>query len=300
MNLKDKTGAGIKDCKEALEKCKGDMEKAIAYLREKGIASAAKKADRIAAEGTVGVYSDAKTGVIVEVNSETDFAGKSDKFQALVKKIAEHIAASKATTVEALLKETHAKDKKTINDIVTEAIATIGEKISIRRFERFTATGSGVVCVYSHFGKIGVVVELSCEKAASAKNKDVAELGKNVAMQIAASNPLYLDESGVPTAELEKERDILRNKAKAEKKPDNIIEKMLEGQVKKYYGEVCLVHQAFIKDPSKKISNVVAETGTAAGDKISIKRFARFELGEGIEKKVEDFAEEVKKAAAAK
>ena len=203
MKLKDKTGAGIKDCKEALEKTGGDMEKAIAYLREKGIASAAKKSDRIAAEGLVGVY--------------------------------------------------------------------------------------------SHFGKIGVMVEINCETDFAAKNEKFGELVKNIAMQIAASNPLYLDESQVPKAELEKEREILKNKAKAEKKPDNVIEKMLEGQVKKYYGDVCLVHQAYIKDPSRKVSDIVTEVSAAIGEKIAIRRFARYELGEGIEKKVEDFAKEVAK-----
>jgi len=277
MTLKDKTGAGIKDCKEALEKCGGNIEKAIALLREKGIASAAKKADRIAAEGAVGVFGN----IMVEVNCETDFAGKSDKFQDLVKKIAEHIAASTAQSVELLLKETHKKDKKTIQEIVTEATATIGEKISIRRFERIAAANA-MVGAYSHFGKIGVLVEMT--------GKD-ADLAKNVAMQIAASNPLYVDETQVPKVELEKERDILRKKAKAEKKPDAIIEKMLDGQVKKYYADVCLVHQPFIKDPSKKISDILGG--------VKVLRFTRFELGEGIEKKSEDFAEEVKKASKA-
>ena len=206
MKLKDVTGAGIKNCKEALDECKGDFEKAVALLREKGIASANKKSDsdRIAAEGTVGVYSHfGKIGVIVEVNCETDFAAKSEKFQELV---------------------------------------------------------------------------------------------KNIAMQIAASNPLYLNESEVPTAELDKEREILRKKAKAEKKPDAIIEKMLEGQVKKYYGEVCLVHQSYVKDPSKTIKDVVTEAIATIGEKITIRRFVRYELGEGIEKKSENFAQEVAKA----
>ena len=201
MRLKNTTGAGIKDCKEALDANGGDFEKAVAFLREKGKASAAKKADRIAAEGSVGVYSHfGKIGVIVEVNCETDFAAKSEQFQDLV---------------------------------------------------------------------------------------------KNIAMQIAASNPLYLDETEVPTAELEKEREILRNKAREEKKPDAIIEKMLEGQVKKYYGEICLVHQTYVKDPSKTIKDIVTEATATIGEKIAIRRFVRYELGEGIEKRVENFADEV-------
>ena len=205
MKLKNTTGAGIKDCKEALENAKGDFDKAVAYLREKGKASAAKKADRIAAEGSIGAYiHHGKIGVIVEVNCETDFAAKSDQFQDLV---------------------------------------------------------------------------------------------KNIAMQIAASNPLYLDETAVPKTELDKERDILRAKAKAEKKPDAIIEKMLEGQVKKYYAEVCLVHQPYVKDPSKSIKDIVIEATATIGEKISIRRFVRYELGEGIEKKSENFAEEVAKAS---
>ena len=203
MKLKNTTGAGIKDCKEALDECKGDFEKAVAFLREKGKATASKKADRIAAEGSVGLY--------------------------------------------------------------------------------------------SHFGKIGVMVEVNCETDFAAKSEQFQDLVKNIAMQIAASNPLYVDESQVPTAELEAEKEILRNKARAEKKPDAIIEKMLEGQVKKYYGDVCLVHQSYVKDPSKTIKDVVIEATAAIGEKISIRRFVRYEVGEGIEKKADDFAAEVAK-----
>lgn len=276
--LRERTGAGMMDCKKALVATDGDMEKAIDFLREKGLSQAAKKAGRIAAEGAVVSYisENEKTGVIVEVNCETDFVGQNENFQALAKAIAEKVAVSDPADVEALLASD--MDGKTVKDVVTEAIAKIGENISVRRFVRFAA-GEGKVYSYIHAGgKIGVLAEL--------KGGD-AELGKDIAMQVAAANPQYLDRTEVPAATLDREKEVLTEQARNEGKPENIIEKMVIGRINKYYKEVCLVDQPFIKDDEVTISKLLKARNAA------IVRFARFALGEGIEKKQENFAEEV-------
>jgi len=267
MRLKNTTGAGIKDCKEALEAASGDFDKAVAALREKGKATAAKKADRIAAEGVVAVTGGGNLGVIVEVNCETDFAAKTEAFVALTDKIAKQIAKA-------------ANCGNAIQEMIEDATTAIREKISVRRSERYESRG-GVVATYSHFGRIGVMVELT--------GKATEELAKNIAMHIAAANPQYLDDKSVPHDIVEREREILRNKAKADKKPDAIIERMVDGGVKKFYQENCLTEQAYVRDPSKSVREICAGA--------TIARFVRYELGEGIEKKTEDFAEEVKKAS---
>jgi elongation factor Ts len=301
MKLKNTTNAGVKDCKEALETTKGDFDKAVALLREKGKATAAKKADRVAAEGKVSshIQTGNKVGVLVEVNCETDFAAKNELFDKLILNVCDQIIKTKPANETALLAQTYEKDaSKTIADVVIESSASIGEKISIRRFSRLEVSGLGRVQSYIHAGgKIGVLVECACGTEPTARKEALGDMLKNVAMQIAAANPLYLDETQVPTGELEREKEILRNKARAENKPEPIIEKMLEGQVKKYYGDICLIHQAYVKDNSKTIKTVVAETAKELNDKIEITRFVRYELGEGIEKKVENFADEVAKAS---
>jgi len=263
--LRERTGAGMMDCKKALTAVEGDMDKAIDFLREKGLAAAAKKAGRIAAEGVVGsfVSADGKIGAIVEVNCETDFVAKTDGFKELVEKIAAHIVATKPADVEAL---------------VTASVAKIGEKISVRRFALYEAP-EGVVAAYIHGGgKIGVIVELKGGNA---------ELGKDVAMHVAAANPSYLERSQVPAAELEHEKEVLSEQAKNEGKPEKIIEKMVMGRINKYYKEVCLVDQEFVKDPDQTVGNLVKAAGA------EVLAFSRFQLGEGIEKKQEDFAAEV-------
>ena len=272
--LREITGAGMMDCKKALVECEGDKDKAIDYLREKGIAKAAKKAGRIASEGVVAAASNGSTACIVEVNSETDFVAKNENFQNLVKKIAEHIVATKPADMDAL--NASELDGKTVADVMTEAVASIGEKLSLRRFEVYTSE-DGKLATYIHMGgKIGVIVELS---------GGADELGKDVAMQIAAAKPQCISRADVDTDALAHEREVLRKQALEEGKPEKIVEKMVDGRINKYYKEVCLVEQEFVKDSDKTIKDILGG--------VEVRRFARFEMGEGLEKKNEDFAAEV-------
>ena len=273
--LREKTGAGMMDCKKALAETDGDQAKAIDYLREKGIAKAGKKADRVAAEGVVGAYvsADAKVGSVVEVNCETDFVANTDNFHAMVDKIAKHIADTNPADVDAL--NDSVMDGKKVSDFITEQIATIGEKISIRRFARYESAGR--VASYIHMGgKIGVLVELTGGEA---------QLGKDVAMQIAAANPSCVDRAGVDPAALAHEREVLKAQALEEGKPEKIVEKMVDGRINKYYKEFFLIEQSFVKYQEQTIKQVLGD--------VEVKGFARFMLGEGIEKKQEDFAAEV-------
>ena len=276
--LRERTGAGMMDCKKALVATEGDMEKAIDFLREKGLSQAAKKAGRIAAEGAVVAYvtEDGKIGAIVEVNCETDFVGKNENFQALAKAIAAQVVTGNPADVDALLASKI--DGKTIKDIVTEAIAKIGENISVRRFVRYESAEGNVYSYIHGGGKIGVLVDM--------KGGDI-ELGKDIAMQVAAANPQYLNRTEVPAAELEHEKDILTEQARNEGKPEKIIEKMVLGRINKYYKDVCLVDQEFIRDGDLTISKLLKSKNA------DVARFARFQLGEGIEKKQENFADEV-------
>ena len=272
--LREITGAGMMDCKKALVECEGDKDKAIDYLREKGIAKAAKKAGRIASEGVVAAASDGKTACIVEINSETDFVAKNDNFQTLVNKIAEHIVACKPADMDAL--NASQMDGKTVAELMTEAVASIGEKLSLRRFEVYT-TEDGQLATYIHMGgKIGVIVELSGGDET---------LGKDIAMQIAAAKPQCIGRADVDQEALAHEREVLRKQALEEGKPEKIVEKMVDGRINKYYKEVCLVEQEFVKDSDKTIKDILAG--------VEVRRFARFEMGEGLEKKNEDFAAEV-------
>ena len=272
--LREITGAGMMDCKKALLECEGDKDKAIDYLREKGIAKAAKKAGRIASEGVVAAASDGSTACIVEVNSETDFVAKNENFQNLVKKIAEHIVATKPADMDAL--NASELDGKTVAEVMTEAVASIGEKLSLRRFEVYTSE-DGKLATYIHMGgKIGVIVELS---------GGADELGKDVAMQIAAAKPQCIGRDDVDADALAHEREVLRKQALEEGKPEKIVEKMVDGRINKYYKEVCLVEQEFVKDSDKTIKDILGG--------VEVRRFARFEMGEGLEKKNEDFAAEV-------
>lgn len=278
--LRESTGAGMMDCKKALTEAGGDMAKAVDILREKGLSQAAKKAGRIAAEGAVvsHVSDDGKVGVIVEVNCETDFVGHNEGFQTLARAIAAQAAEAAPADMDALLASSI--DGKTVKDLVTEAVAKIGENISVRRFVRFE-TAEGQVYSYIHGGgKIGVLVEM--------KGGD-AELGKDVAMQVAAANPSYLDRTLVPAEELEHEKAVLSEQARNEGKPEQIIEKMVIGRINKYYKEVCLLDQDFIKDGDITVSKLLKSKGA------EVVRFARFQLGEGIEKKQENLAEEIQK-----
>ena len=273
--LRERTGAGMMDCKKALAETDGDMQKAIDYLREKGIAKAEKKAGRIAAEGAVTAYlaPDAKVGAIVEINCETDFAAGNEQFRELSAKVAKHIAETNPANLDALNAST--LDGKEVASLITEATATIGEKISLRRFARYESTGR--VATYIHMGgKIGILVELSGGDE---------QLGKDIAMQIAAASPIAIDRSGVTADDIEHEKEVLLKQALEEVKPEKIIEKMVEGRINKFYEEACLLEQKFVKDPEQKVSAVLGG--------VEVKAFTRFQLGEGIEKKQEDFAAEV-------
>ncbi len=297
--LRERTGSGMMDCKKALNETNGDMEKAIEVLREKGLAAATKKAGRIAAEGVVVTYisEDMKTGSVVEVNCETDFVAANEDFKALANNVAKMVVASNATTVEELLAEKYVGDESvTLQEAVTALIAKLGENMSVRRFEKFVAE-SGIVQSYIHGGgKIGVLVQLSCEK----QDDVLKTVAKDVAMQVAAANPLFLNKDQVDNESLEKEKEIYRVQALNEGKPENIVEKMVMGRISKYYKEVCLVEQVWVKNGDYTIGKYVAEEGKKIGAAVEVVRFARFERGEGIEKKEENFAEEVQRQVAGK
>lgn len=297
--LRERTGSGMMDCKKALNETNGDMDKAIEVLREKGLAAATKKAGRIAAEGVVVTYisEDMKTGAVVEVNCETDFVAANEDFKALASNVAKMVAVSNSTTVEELLAEKYVGDESvTLQEAVTALIAKLGENMSVRRFEKFVAE-SGIVQSYIHGGgKIGVLVQLSCEK----QDDVLKTVAKDVAMQVAAANPLFLNKDQVDNESLEKEKEIYRVQALNEGKPENIVEKMVMGRISKYYKEVCLVDQVWVKNGDYTIGKYVAEEGKKIGAAVEVVRFARFERGEGIEKKEENFAEEVQRQVSGK
>ena len=281
--LRERTGAGMMDCKKVLTETNGDEEKAIELLRERGLSKAAKKSGRIAAEGLAAAYitDDKKVGVVVEVNAETDFVAKNEEFKAFVADVAKQVATKNPATVEELLaQESIAEAGKTVQEELTNKIATIGENMSIRRFERFE-TENGTIATYIHGdGKIAVLVEM--------ENADET-LAKDVCMQIAAARPEYLDRASVPADRVEKEMEILKAQAMNEGKPAEIAEKMVQGRIGKFYGEICLVEQPFVKNPDEKVGKMVEGKGA------KIVRFARLEKGEGLEKREENFAEEVAK-----
>ena len=280
--LREKTGAGMMDCKKVLTETNGNEEKAIELLRERGIAKAAKKSDRIAAEGLVETYisEDGKIGSVVEVNAETDFVAKNEEFRNFVADVAKQVAVQNPENVEALLNQKSiAEADKTVGEVLTGKIATIGENMSIRRFERFET--NNLIESYIHGdGKIAVLVEIE---------NGTHELAKDICMQIAAARPEYLDRDAVPADRLAKEMEILKAQAINEGKPEAIAEKIVQGRLGKFYSEICLVEQEFVKDSDIKVGKLVADKGA------KIIRFARFEKGEGLEKKEENFAEEVAK-----
>ncbi len=280
-DLREKTGAGMMDCKKVLTETNGDMEKAMELLRERGIAKAAKKSDRIAAEGLVATYvsEDGKVGAVVEVNSETDFVAKNEEFKNFVKEVAEQVAKENPKDVEELLAQKSIKEGKTVKEVLTDKIATIGENLSIRRFKRFETDGTVESYIHGD-GKIGVLVEM--------KNAN-KELEKDICMQIAAAKPEFLSREDVPAERIEKEMEILKAQAMNEGKPAEIAEKMVKGRIGKFYGEICLLEQEFVKDSSLKIEQLLKDKNA------EMIAFARFEKGEGIEKKEENFAEEVMK-----
>ena len=283
-NLREKTGCGMMDCKKALTETNGDFDKAMDFLREKGLATAEKKAGRIAAEGMVDILVDGNVGAMVEVNSETDFVAKNEEFQELVKNIASQVIASNPADVDALLASEFAGSGATIKDMLTEKIAKIGENMNLRRFARF----DGNVVGYIHMGgRIGVMVNVECADF----SEEAKEAARDVAMHIAAMNPAYLDEASVPAEDVEKEKHFILAQMKEDpknaNKPENILERMLTGKINKFFEQNCLTKQAFVKDDSVSVEKFLASKGVKLVD------FVRFEKGEGLEKKADDFAAEV-------
>ena len=282
MELRAKTGAGVMDCKKALVESNGDEEKAIVYLREKGITKAEKKSSRIASEGLVAIYisDDNKVGAIVEVNSETDFVAKNEKFVKFVEDIAKQVAVNNPKDVEDLLAEKYIDDEsQAVKDVLTNLIATIGENMNIRRFERVETEGFLGKYIHAN-GQIGVLVDMA---------KGSEEVAKNIAMQICAVKPEYLDRTKVPEDRVKDEMEVLKAQVINEGKPEAIAEKIVNGRIGKFYEDICLVDQVYVKDQSKKVSDYLKENDA------EISNFIRFERGEGLEKKQENFAEEVAK-----
>jgi len=272
--LRDKTGVGMMEAKKALEETGGDLEKAVDFLRKKGLSAAAKKAARVAAEGMIASFNEGKVGVLIEVNSETDFVAKNDEFQKFAKGLARLVAEKAPADVAALSQLT--LDGENVEAKRNALIQKIGENISVRRFERFQTTES--LSLYLHGSKIGVMVEYTGGDE---------QLGKDIAMHIAAANPLYLSRETVAADAVSRERAICEAQAKESGKPDNIIGKIVDGKMEKFYGDACLLEQIFIKDPDgkQKVKNIMKAA--------TVKRFLRYQLGEGIDKKKMDFAEEV-------
>ena len=289
--LRERTGAGMMDCKRALSETDGDLERAVSVLREKGLAGAAKKAGRVAAEGLVGVYTseDARTAVIVELNCETDFVAKNEAFVALLADVGKALLASATAEVGTGedVADLSMADGRTLSACLTEAVATVGENISLRRFERLRCE-DGLLGSYVHAGgKIGVVVELR------GAGSEQTELLRSLAMQIAAAFPRYVRRDEVPADEIEKESEIFRAQALASGKPDKVVERIVSGKIEKFYGEACLLEQDYVRDPDVTIEQLLGAASKDAGKELRLERFSRFQLGEGIEKRESNLAEEV-------
>lgn len=290
-SLREKTGCGMMDCKKALTEANGNMDKAIDFLREQGLAKAAKKSSRIAAEGIAYAYTneDHTVGVALEVNAETDFVAKNAEFQIFVKNVAETILSTNPTDVADLLTKTAIGTEMTVADLLQEKIQTIGENIIIRRFQRF----EGTVAAYIHMGgKISVLVNFETNSEVASK-AEFATYAKDIAMQVAAAAPSYLNKTEVPDEVLEHEKKIMTEQVINEGKPEAIAQKIVMGKIGKYYEENCLVNQIFVKDNKIKIDQYTANIAKELGGNITIKGFVRFEKGEGLEKRSDDFAAEV-------
>lgn len=297
-DLRETTGVGMMDCKNALAANDGDMQAAIDWLRAKGLSKAAKKADRVAAEGLIGVLTDGTQGVVVEVNSETDFVARNDQFQGLVKMIAQ-VALKVGDDVEAI--KAHKVGNANVETAITEAIATIGENMTLRRAKKLEVS-AGVVSHYVHnavidgLGKMGIIVALE----STGKTDELAALGRQIAMHVAAANPQALDSTGLDPAVVAREKEVMADKYRQQGKPDAMIEKIVENGLKTYYKEVCLLDQAFIHDTGKSVAQAVKEAEGKVGAPITVKGFVRYALGEGIEKATSDFAAEVAAASGQK
>ncbi|WP_099158126.1 translation elongation factor Ts [Virgibacillus ndiopensis] len=278
--LREKTGAGMMDCKKALQETDGDLEKAVDFLREKGMAKAAKKADRIAAEGSTYIEVSGNTAALLEVNCETDFVTKNDTFKQLLTELGKHIVDLQPSNVEEMLQQKLHSDGDTVETYINSVIAKIGEKISLRRFEVLSKTDNDSFGAYLHMGgRIGVLSLL--------EGTTDEEVAKDIAMHAAAVNPRYVSRDEVAEDEVKREREVLTTQALNEGKPEKIVEKMVEGRLGKFFEEICLLEQNFVKDPDQKVKKYVADKGA------TVKAFVRYEVGEGMEKREENFAEEV-------
>ncbi|UOQ47847.1 translation elongation factor Ts [Gracilibacillus caseinilyticus] len=278
--LREKTGAGMMDCKKALQETDGNIDQAVDYLREKGISKAAKKADRIAAEGTAFVEVSGNKAVLLELNCETDFVTKNDQFKTLAQELANHILSQKPATVEEALQQPLNGDGETVEAFINANIAKIGEKLSLRRFELISKTDNDAFGAYIHMGgNIGVVTVL--------EGTTDEQVAKDIAMHAAAVNPKYLSRDAVSAEDVEKEREVLKTQALNEGKPEHIVEKMVEGRLNKFFEEICLLEQSFVKDPDQKVKQI------AKNHNATVASFVRYEVGEGIEKREDNFAEEV-------
>ncbi len=285
--LKEMTGSGMMDCKRALEEADGDKEKAVKILREKGLAKAAKKAGRIAAEGVIKTKTVGDKGVIVEVNCETDFCAKSDKFTEFVETVADTILANDATTVEELMECKAAGSELKLGELLTEKISTISENIKVRRFVKM----EGTLIAYTHNGgRMGAIVKLDTDKP---DNEEVLKCGMNVALQVTSMNPQYVAKEDVPEEVLQNEREVQTKLVEAEGKPANVAEKIVEGRLRKFYEDVCLLNQQYFIESSMTIAKYIESVEKAQGASIKVAAFVRYERGEGIEKKEENFADEV-------
>lgn len=295
--LREKSGAGMMDCKKALVENNGDIEAAVDWLRKKGLAAAAKKAGRVAAEGLVGVTASGNAAAVVEINAETDFIARNPQFQAMVSQAAE-IAASKDCTIEELAQAPFKGDAPTVGEEITRLIAVIGENMNLRRIQRLSVT-NGVVSTYVHnatvpgLGRIGVLVALE----STGDSTKLQELGRKIAMHVAAASPQSLDIASLDPASLERERAVLVDQARASGRPEEVIQKMVEGRIRKFYEEVVLLEQIFVMDGKTKVADVVEQFAKEIGTPINLKGFARYSLGEGIEKEETDFAAEVQAQA---
>lgn len=291
--LRDITGSGMMDCKKALTECNGNVEQAIDWLRKKGLASASRKAGRVAADGLIAISACENCATLVELNAETDFVAKNDKFQQFAKDAA-LLAHENCLDLESLKKAQYPGDSVSVEEQLTNLIAVIGENMQIRRVEH-VGVENGVVATYVHnkisdnLGKIGVAVALECDKTCPTAK----ELGKQIAMHIAAANPQFLSTEDVPADVVEHEKTVLRETAKATGKPDDVVEKMVVGRIRKYYEEVVLLEQVFVVDGETKIKDVIAKASKDCGCNIKLVKFVKFVLGEGIEKQQVNFAEEV-------
>ncbi|MFZ5469037.1 MAG: translation elongation factor Ts [Myxococcota bacterium] len=293
-DLRERTGAGMMDCKKALAECAGDFAQAEEWLRKKGISKAASKGGRVAAEGLIGTVFKPEVGVLVEVNCETDFVARGPDFQALAGELAEHVAKNNPADVPGLL--TQKLGGKLVQEVLTERIAKIGENITVRRFARFAPDAKGALGTYLHSDqKTGVLVELSASTEGAAKSSEVQGLAKELALQVAGAMPQYVSREQVPAEVVEKEKDIFKTELAQAKKPENIWDKILVGKLEKFYEGVCLVDQLWVKDDKKKIKTVIAEVAKKVGAELAVRRFARLKVGEGIEKKKDDLAAEVAK-----